>query len=48
MKTDDLIDILVEDRAVLPMRPRPAMVYAILGGAVIGSTIFVDDTGVSA
>ncbi len=45
MKTDDLIDILVADRAVLPVRPRPAMVYAILCGAVIGSTIFMMTLG---
>lgn len=41
MKTDDLIEALVEDRAVRSPRPRPATILALLVGAVAAGIVFM-------
>jgi hypothetical protein len=41
MKTDDLIEALVEDRGNLPMAPRSAVLWAVAGGAVLAGILFM-------
>jgi hypothetical protein len=41
VKTDDLIEALVEDRASLSMRPRMAITCAVVIGAVIAGAVFM-------
>ena len=41
MKTDDLIETLVEDRSNAPMAPRLAILWAVIAGAVIAAILFM-------
>lgn len=41
MKTDDLIEALVEDRGTPPMSPRAAILGAVISGAVIAGILFM-------
>jgi hypothetical protein len=41
VKTDDLIETLVEDRASRAMPPRTAILLAVIAGAVIAGTVFI-------
>jgi hypothetical protein len=40
LKTDDLIETLVEDRASRALRPRRAAIYALIAGTLIAGLIF--------
>lgn len=41
MKTDDLIEVLVEDRAMRPPRPRSAVTVALIAGAIVAGIVFM-------
>ena len=41
MKTDDLIEALVEDRASSALPPRSAILWAVIGGAITAGTVFM-------
>lgn len=41
MKTDDLIETLVKDRSSASLRPRAAVAWAVVAGALIAGVIFV-------
>lgn len=41
MKTDDLIEALVEDRASADARPQVALFLAVIGGALVAAVIFM-------
>jgi hypothetical protein len=41
VKTDDLIEALVEDRSNTPMAPRFAILCAVIAGAVIAAVLFM-------
>ena len=45
MKTDDLIEALVEDRANRDSSPRAAILRAVIGGAVIAGILFMAALG---
>ncbi len=45
MKTDDLIEALVQDRAAGAGKPYPALTAAVLGGALIAATLFMTILG---
>ena len=40
MRTDDLIEALVQDRAAVSGKPRAAVSFAVLGGALIAAILF--------
>lgn len=41
MRTDDLIEALVEDRTGAAMRPRTAILWAVLAGAITAAILFM-------
>lgn len=45
MRTDDLIEALVEDRAHAPLRPRLAIGLALITGAVLAALVFMTVLG---
>lgn len=45
MRTDDLIEALVQDRAAVASKPRAALSLAVLGGALIAAILFLTVLG---
>ena len=41
MKTDDLIEVLVEDRGSPSMPPRTAVLWAVIAGALVAGVLFI-------
>ena len=41
MKTDDLIEVLVEDRGSRPMAPAAALLWAVVAGTLLATILFI-------